>query len=299
MNGIGVERKDMTEHFWQFFFNGLVTGGILALPSIAFSLLYGILRFSNFAIGSMITIGGFIAFAANVTLGMPMVAAFLVSMGLSGCVGVAVDHLAFRPMRGRRPLTLAIVSIGVSFILENMARFIWGNDLRSYELPVSRGIRWAGVLLGKEQIVILAVSVASMLSVHLLLHRTRLGKAMRAVADNPVLASVKGIESERVIRRTTFLGAALAGAAGVMVGIDTTIEPLMGFKLILSIFAAAILGGIGSAGAAMGGALFVGLAEEMSMIWLPPTYKSAIGFSLIVLVLLFRPGGLFQRERIV
>jgi branched-chain amino acid transport system permease protein/neutral amino acid transport system permease protein len=289
----------MTDQFLQFFFNGLVTGGILALPSIAFSLLYGILRFSNFAIGSMITIGGFIAFSANVTLGMPMVAAFLISMGLSGFVGVAVDHLAFRPMRGRRPLTLAIVSIGVSFILENIARFIWGNDLRSFQLPVARAIRWAGVLMGKEQIVILGVSVASMLTVHLLLRQTRLGKTMRAVADNPVLASVKGIDSEQVIRRTTFLGAALAGASGVMVGIDTTIEPLMGFKLILSIFAAAILGGIGSASAAMGGALFVGLAEELSMMWLPPTYKSAIGFSLIVLVLLFRPGGLFQKARTI
>jgi branched-chain amino acid transport system permease protein len=289
----------MTDQFLQFFFNGLVTGGILALPSIAFSLLYGVLRFSNFAIGSMITIGGFLAFTANVTLGMPMVAAFLISMGLSGFVGVAVDHLAFRPMRGRRPLTLAIVSIGVSFILENIARFIWGNDLRSFQLPVARAIRWAGVLMGKEQIVILGVSVASMLTVHLLLRQTRLGKSMRAVADNPVLASVKGIDSEQVIRRATFLGAALAGASGVMVGIDTTIEPLMGFKLILSIFAAAILGGIGSASAAMGGALFVGLAEEMSMMWLPPTYKSAIGFSLIVLVLLFRPGGLFQKARTI
>jgi len=121
-----------------------------------------------------------------------------------------------------------------------------------------------------------------------------MGKAMRAVADNPMLASVKGIDSEQVILKTSYIGAALAGAAGVMVGIDTVVEPLMGFKLILSIFAAAILGGLGSATAALGGAFFVGLAEEVSLIWLPATYKSAIGFGMIVLVLLFRPEGLFR-----
>ena len=287
----------MSDQWLQFVFNGLVTGGVLALPAMAFSLLYGILRFPNFAIGSMITVGGFLAYAVNVTLGLPMVMAFLAAMVLTGFVGAGVDILAFRPLRGRRPLALAIVSIGVSFILENLVRFAWGNELRSYHLTVSRATRWAGVLMGKEQLLILAVALLFMVLVQLLLRCTRMGKAMRAVADNPMLASVKGIDSEQVIRRTSYVGAALAGAAGVMVGIDTTIEPLMGFKLILSIFAAAILGGIGSAGATMGGAIFVGLAEEVSMIWLPPTYKSAIGFGLIVLVLLFRPAGLFQRMR--
>ena len=138
-----------------------------------------------------------------------------------------------------------------------------------------------------------------MILVQVLLKSTRLGKAMRAVADNSTLASVKGIDSEGIILRTSFLGAALTGAAGVMVGIDTTIDPLMGFKLILSIFASAILGGIGSATTAVGGAFFVGLAEEISTIWLPATYKSAIGFGMIVLVLLFRPAGLFRPRRVL
>ncbi len=210
-------------------------------------------------------------------------------MILSGFLGVGVDQLAFRPMRKRRPLTLAIVSIGVSFILENIARFIWGNELKSYNLPVLRGMEVGGLRIGKEQIVILFISLVFMILIQVLLKFTRMGKAMSAVADNAMLASVKGIDSEGMILRTSFLGAALAGAAGVMVGIDTTIDPLMGFKLMLSIFASAILGGIGSATTAVGGAFFVGLAEEVSMIWLPATYKSAIGFGMIVLVLLFRP----------
>jgi branched-chain amino acid transport system permease protein len=262
-------------------------------------LLYGILRFPNFAIGTYITAGGFIAYAANVTLKLPIPIAFVIAMLLCGFLGVGVDQSAFRPMRQRRPLTLAIVSIGVSFIVENIARFIWGNELKSYNLPVLRGMEFGGLRIGKEQLVILFVSLAFMVLVQSLLKFTRLGKAMRAVSDNAMLASVKGIDSEGIILRTSFLGAALTGAAGVMVGIDSAIDPLMGFKLILSIFAAAILGGIGSATTAVGGAFFVGLAEEISTIWLPATYKSAIGFAMIVLILLFRPAGLFRRTRVI
>jgi branched-subunit amino acid ABC-type transport system permease component len=220
-------------------------------------------------------------------------------MFLCGLLGVGVDQLAFRPMRQRRPLTLAIVSIGVSFVLENIARFIWGNELKSYNLPVLRSMVWGGIRIGKEQLVILFVSLIFMALAQLLIKYSRLGKAMRAVADNPMLASVKGIDSEGIILRTSYLGAALTGAAGVMVGIDTAIDPTMGFKLILSIFASAILGGIGSATTAVGGAFCVGLAEEVSIIWLPATYKSAIGFAMIVLVLLFRPAGLFRRTKVI
>ena len=289
----------MVDQYLQYILNGIISGGMLALPAVAFSLLYGILRFPNFAIGTYITAGGFIAYAANVTLNLPIPIAFVIAMLLCGFLGVGVDQLAFRPMRQRRPLTLAIVSIGVSFILENIARFIWGNELKSYNLPVLRGMEFGGLRIGKEQLVILFVSLVFMVLVQCLLKFTRLGKAMRAVSDNAMLASVKGMDSEGIILRTSFLGAALTGAAGVMVGIDTAIDPLMGFKLILSIFAAAILGGIGSATTAVGGAFFVGLAEEISTIWLPATYKSAIGFGMIVLILLFRPAGLFRRTRII
>src|SRR4030042_910868 len=285
----------MADQFLQFVVNGIVSGGILALPAIAFSLLYGILRFPNFAIGTYITVGGLIAYEANVILKLPIPIAFLLTMFLCGLLGVGVDQLAFRPMRQRRPLTLAIVSIGVSFVLENIARFIWGNELKSYNLPVLRSMVWGGIRIGKEQLVILFVSLIFMALAQLLIKYSRLGKAMRAVADNPMLASVKGIDSEGIILRNSYLGAALTGAAGVMVGIDTAIDPTMGFKLILSIFASAILGGIGSATTAVGGAFWVGLAEEVSIIWLPATYKSAIGFAMIVLVLLFRPAGLFRR----
>jgi branched-subunit amino acid ABC-type transport system permease component len=275
----------------QFFFNGLISGGILALPAIGFSLLYKILRFPNFAFGSYLTCGAYTALFVNETLGQPILLAFVSAMATTALIGVAVDQGAFRRLRRRRPLTLAIVSIGASFILENTVRFIWGGGLQHYRLPVYRDITLGGIHMGKEQITILGMASFFMVLVQALLQRTRLGKAMRALADNPQLAEIKGIDTERIILLTSGIGGALAGASGVFLGVDTVIDPLMGFNLILSVFAGAILGGIGSAKGAMAGALVIGLAEEISLIVLPSTYKSAVGLGIIILILILRPSG--------
>jgi len=276
----------------QYLFNGLVTGGILALPCVAFSLLWKLLRFPNFAVSTYLTIGAFAAFAVNHGLGWRIEWAWLWASGVTGAVAWVVDRVAFRPMRDRRPFALAIASIGVAFVLENAVRFIWGNDYRSYDVPVTRALVWQGLRVGREQLVILGVAVALMLLVQGFLNRTRLGIAMRASADNPVLARVKGLPTERIVGLATLGGGALAGGAGVFLGLDTTIDPLLGTGLIIAVFAAAILGGIGSAPGALLGALIVGVMEEVSTIAIPPTYKSAVGFAIILVVLLGRPQGL-------
>ncbi|HEV8439725.1 MAG TPA: branched-chain amino acid ABC transporter permease [Methylomirabilota bacterium] len=276
----------------QYVFNGIVTGGILALPSVAFSVLWKLLRFPNFAVSTYLTIGAFAAFAANHGLGWRIEWAWLAALGTTGGIAWAVDRVAFRPMRDRRPFALAIASIGVAFFLENVVRFIWGNDYRSYDVPVTRALVWQGLRVGREQLVILGIAIALMLAAQAFLSRTRLGIAMRATADNPLLARVKGLPTERVVGIATLGSGALAGGAGVFLGLDTTIDPLLGAGLIIAVFAAAILGGIGSAPGALVGALVVGLAEELSTIVIPPTYKSAVGFAIILLVLLVRPQGL-------
>jgi branched-subunit amino acid ABC-type transport system permease component len=237
-------------------------------------------------------VGAFAAFAFNRGLGWPIEAAWLAALATTGVVALAVDHVAFRPMRNRRPFALAIASIGVAFILENVVRFVWGNDYRSYGVPVTRAMNWAGLRVGREQLLILAVAVALMLLAQIFLVRTRLGIAMRATAENPLLASIKGVPTERVIALATLGGGALAGGAGVFLGLDANVDPLMGGGLIISVFAAAILGGIGSAPGALAGALIVGLIEEVGTLFIPPTYKTAIGFFVILIVLLVRPTGL-------
>jgi len=276
----------------QYVFNGLVTGGILALPAIAFSLLWRLLRFPNFAVSTYLTVGAYVALALNHGLGAPIGLAWLGALAGTGAVALAVDRIAFRPMRDRRPFSLAIASIGVAFVLENVVRFVWSNDFRSYDVPVTRAMSAAGLRIGRDQVLILGVAVVLMALAQAFLLKSRLGIAMRATADNPLLAAVKGVPTERVIAAATLGGGALAGGAGVFLGFDASIDPLMGAGLIISVFAAAILGGVGSAPGALFGALIVGIMEEAGTMLIPPTYKTAIGFAIILVVLLVRPTGL-------
>jgi len=276
----------------QYVFNGLVTGGILALPAVAFSLLWRLLRFPNFAVSTYLTVGAYVALMPNQGLRVPLGLAWLGALVGTGAVALAVDRVAFRPMRERRPFSLAIASIGVAFVLENVVRFIWSNDFRSYDVPVTRALSVVGLRIGRDQLLILGVAVALMALAQALLLGTRLGIAMRATADNPLLAAVKGVPTEKVISVATLGGGALAGGAGVFLGLDASIDPLMGTGLIISVFAAAILGGVGSAPGALLGALIVGIVEEAGTLVVPPTYKTAIGFVIILVVLLVRPTGL-------
>ena len=276
----------------QYVFNGVVTGGILALPAVAFSLLWRLLRFPNFAVSTYLTIGAYAALVLNHGVGATIAVAWLGALVVTGLVALAVDRITFRPMRDRRPFSLAIASIGVAFVLENVVRFVWGNDFRSYDVPVTRAMSVAGLRIGREQLLILAVAVVLMVLAQIFLTWTRVGIAMRASADNPVLARVKGLPTERIVGLATLGGGALAGGAGVFLGVDTTIDPLLGAGLIIAVFAASILGGIGSAPGALAGAMIVGIVDEVGTLVVPPTYKSAIGFTIIVLVLLVRPTGL-------
>ena len=276
----------------QYVWNGVVTGGILALPAVAFSLLWRLLRFPNCAVGTDLTLGAYVALALNHGARASIELAWLGALVVTSGVALVVDRIAFRPMRARRPFSLAIASIGVAFVLENLVRFVWGNDFRSYDVPVTRAMSIAGLRIGREQILILGVAVAMMALAQLFLHRSRLGTAMRATADNPLLAAVKGVPTERVIALATLGGGGLAGGAGVFLGLDASIDPLMGGGLIISVFAAAILGGIGSAPGALAGAVIVGIMEEVGMLVIAPTYKTAIGFTIILAVLLIRPTGL-------
>jgi branched-chain amino acid transport system permease protein len=276
----------------QYVFNGLVTGGILALPAVAFSLLWGLLRFPNFAVSTYLTVGAYAALVLNQLAGLSIELAWFGALLVTGVVALAVDRITFQKLRNRRPFSLAIASIGVAFVLENVVRFVWGNDFRSYDVPVTRAMSVAGLRVGRDQLLILAVATVVMLLAQTFLLRTRMGIAMRATADNRLLAAVKGVPTERVIALATLGGGALAGGAGVFLGLDASVDPLMGGGLIISVFAAAILGGIGSAPGALAGALIVGIVEEVGTLVVPPTYKTAIGFVIILLVLLVRPTGL-------
>ena len=276
----------------QLVVNGLVAGTVLAVPAIGFTAIYAVLRFPNFSLASHITIGAFAGYVANVAGGWPAWAAVAAAFVVAGSAGILNDHVVLRPLRPAGALTTAIGAVALTIVLENVVRFAFGNDLRGYDLPIRRDWQLGGIRVGPQQVENLVIAVVAMLAVFTFLAFTRTGKAMRAVADDPVLAGLKGIDAERVARLTNFGAMGLAGVGGVLLGLDTTIDPLTGFRVILSVFAAAVVGGLGSIPGAVVGALTIGVAEELSLLSLAPAYRTAVGFVAILLVLTLRPRGL-------
>ncbi len=277
----------------QMVFNGLVNAALIAPPAVAFTMMFAILRFPNFAIGGYITVGAFAAYACNVDLGLPLWLAALGGMAVAALVTWLSDVLVFRPMRGHSAITLLVVSIALTLILENVVRLGYASDVRGFDLPLTRPIKWMGLRVTIEQLYILGIVGGVAGLTHALLAYTRLGKAMRATADNFSLAEVRGIHTSRVIAATWVYCGALLGLTGTLAGLDLVIEPLVGWNLTIPIFAAAILGGIGSPYGALVGALLVGLAEEFTVLVLPSTYKVGVGFMIIAILLMFRPHGIF------
>jgi len=276
----------------QLVLNGLMAGTILAVPAIGFTAIYAVLRFPNFAIASHLTIGAFAGWLANVSLGLPAALAVGVAFAVAGVAGVVSDELILKPLRPAGALTTAIAAVALTLVLENVIRFAFGNDLRGYALPIRRDWQVAGLRIAPQQVQNFGLAVVAMAAVFLFLAFTRTGKAMRAVADNPTLASVKGIDTDRVARLTTFVAMGLAGVGGMLLGLDTSIDPLTGFRVILSVFAAAVVGGLGSIPGAVVGALTIGVGEELSLLVLAPAYRTVVGFAAILLVLTLRPRGI-------
>ncbi len=279
-------------HVVQLVLNGLMAGTILALPAIGLTLIFAVLRFTNFALASLMTIGAYGGLVANVSFGLPVYASLLVAFVVAGLVGWLCDEIVLKPFRASGFITTAIGSIALTIALENVVRFIFENQMRGYKLPLRRDWVFEGLRVGPQQVENLAVAAVVVLALTAFLMTTRSGKAMRAVADNPSLASIKGIDVDMVARIVSFTAMGLAGIGGMLVGLDTTVDPLVGYKTILSVFAAAVVGGLGSIPGAIVGALVVGVGEELSLLVLSPAYRTAVGFIAIFLVLTLRPRGI-------
>ena len=277
----------------QLLINGLLSGAMLAVPAIGFTTIYAVLRFPNFAVASHMTIGAYAGFVANVWLRLPAAPSLLAAFLVAGALGVLSDEIVLRRLRSAGPVTMAIASVALTIVLENIVRFGFGNDLRGYDLPVSRDLRFAGLRVGPQELENALAAGIVVVALFLFLAFTRTGKMMRAVADNPTLASLKGIDADTVARLASFVGMGLAGFGGMLLGLDTSIDPLTGFRVVLSVFAAAVVGGLGSIPGALAGAFLIGVGEEFSLIVLDPSYRSAVGFVAILVVLSLRPRGLF------
>lgn len=293
----------MTE-FLQQLVNGLSLGAIYALIALGYTMVYGVLRFINFAHADVFMVGAFAGLylaplvpAASILGGIFVV---LGAMLVSALLGVTIERFAYRPLRGAPTLNVLITAIGVSCLLQSAGQLVFGAAPRSFPAVFpSRPMSVAGLDFSSNQVVVLVVAVALVVALRLIVFRTRMGSALRAVSQNPRAARLMGINNDVVIRFTFAVGSALAGAGGVLYAINyPSIDPLMGVLPGLKAFVAAILGGIGSiTGAALGG-LLLGLVETFVGGSAYSTYKDAIAFALLILFLLFRPAGLLGKARI-
>jgi branched-chain amino acid transport system permease protein len=289
--------------FLQQLVNGLSLGSIYALIALGYTMVYGVLRLINFAHGDVYMVGAYVGYYLSRRLQgeePSIVSALLVMFGsMIACalLGVLIERLAYRPVRREARLTLLITAIGVSLLIENVGQLVFGPTPRFFPSLAPRAdFLLGGVRLTSEQITVITVSVLLMVLLRFFILRTRTGKAMRAVSFSLDASRLMGISTDRIIAITFALGSALAAAAGVLIGMQIPkIDPLMGIIYGLKAFVAAVLGGIGSVPGAVLGGLLIGTSEVMVVGYLSSTYREAIAFGILILVLILRPQGLLGR----
>jgi branched-chain amino acid transport system permease protein len=295
----------------QFLADGLLMGAMIGLGAIGVTLTYAILRFANFAHGEFIAWGTYLALAISglmgalagravepigaLSFGWTVVVAALIAMVLTGLIALLLDWLLFSRLRRRgNAIAMVMASFGASMAMRSLLEFIFSSSpayfSRDIQMAMPLGL---GIRATPDQLFLIAMTAVLVVAVHLLMTRTPIGRAMRAVAENPALARVSGINVDHVIRATWMIAGALACAAGVVLGITVQIRPFMGFDLLLPLFAAAILGGIGSVTGAVIGGLIVGVSESASVEFVGAEFRAGIAFLILIAVLLVKPTGLF------
>ncbi|WP_322987654.1 MULTISPECIES: branched-chain amino acid ABC transporter permease [unclassified Hoeflea] len=281
---------------------GLTIGSVYALGAVGISMIFGILRFAHFAHGDLMTIGAYGVLTAVWFIPVHPLLLLPFGMALAVVAALAVDQFFYKPLRKLPTIYTVIASFGVALIFRSLAQLFWSSGNQVF-VP---GVRMPVVLFDTFRIstlhmqaILLTLVIA--VALHFFLTRSKLGRAMRAVSDEPELAAVAGLDTERVVRWTWVIGASLAATAGVFAGMDTSMHPNLGWNLLLAMFAAAVLGGIGKPMGAIAGGLIIGIAEETATFtwfsdepFISPSYKSAVAFFIMVALLIFRPQGLFK-----
>ena len=280
--------------------NGLVAGSYFALGAIGLTLVYGILKLTNFAQGDLLTLGAYVAYIFNVSNGMPFVLAMAISIILVALFAIGTEFVMFRPMRKKKAgiLQLILMTIGLAFVIRYMIQLFAGTEQRKLDVNVTETINFIGLSIGRTQLIVLVVGLIVLTGIALMLRYTSLGRQMRALADNFDLAETTGINTGRVVVYTWALSGALGALAGVLVAASIgSFTPNTGFTILLSLFAAVTLGGIGNAFGALAGGMVIGITQEWSTLVIASEWKVAISFLVLIIVLVVRPQGIFGRER--
>jgi len=313
--------------FIQQLINGLSLGAIYALIALGYTMVFGVLRFINFAHGDVFMIGGYagwLFFAvpedesktgvwasllrslAGIPNGIPkLLLVLLMAMVLCAALGIIIEKLCYKPLRERPKITVLITAIGVSLFLESFGQYLFGANPRAFptviedvaiDLPQSWGT-FTALTVTTGQVIVLGTTLVLLLVLTLIVLKTKIGMAMRALAFNPTACALMGVNNNFVISFTFGLGSALAGAAGILTSIQQpSIDPLMGIVLGLKAFVAAVFGGIGNLGGAVLGGILLGVVETLVVGYVSPTYRDAVAFAVLILILLVRPAGLLGKN---
>ena len=300
----------------QILINTLVRAAELSLLAIGLTMVFDILKFANFAHPDYAVLGAFFAYVFNRILGINLFLAVILAAFVTGWVGILIDQAIFKRLRkiGAKPVTLMIASMGTAIALRNLMRLIWTSNTKTYAIPLQKPLEILGARITSHQIGIIVTGLVSMIIFHLLLHRTTFGKALRAISDNSELASACAIDSEKMIKWMWFLASAYGVIGGSMLAMEHLLYPRLGFDIIIPVFCATILGGIGNPYGAMLGALTLALAENLILaidlaplinlggffnvgsIQISTGYKPAISFMILIIVLLFKPTGILRKK---
>lgn len=289
----------MVDYLLQQLLNGLVIGSFLALMTVGFSMTYGVIRLANFAHGDIgYMMGVYVAVSAYFA-GVPIALALVVGLGFAALLGLVVVRVAYKPVFFAPRLVMLLTTIGVSIFLENLAMVIWGAQARPFPVPVDNPfIKVGSVRLFLLQGVVIAVTVLLAISMHVLVHHTRLGKSMRATAEDMETAKVMGINVNRVVYGTFLLGTFLGSVAGILAAVYyNSISPLMGFTPTLKAFCIAVLGGIGSLPGALVGGVLMGIVEALGAGYVHSGFRDGFAYLLLFVFLVFLPNGLFGKSR--
>lgn len=281
----------------QSIFNGLLAGCIYALFAMGLTLIYGVLNFVNFAHGELIMWGAyFLYLLMGSPFALPLPIAFIPALCLTILLGLGMDRVAFKPLRRANRLTLLIAALGLSFFLRNGAQLFWGAELRTYGFEIKRGWKIFNMSITTNQIVIILTTLICIAVVYFLLHRSRIGKSMRAVSDNLELARVAGINVKRTIQFAWVLSSSLACIGGILLALDTNLQPGMGMINLVKAFAAILIGGVGNIWGALLGGIVIGFTENLGVLFISTGYKDAIAFGIMVLLLLLKPPILYGSQ---
>ena len=279
----------------QILANGIIEGSVYALIALGFSMIYRTVGFFHFAHGAVYAVGAYAAYTAAALWGLNTATAFLFACLVAAVLGVAIDRAVYAPLRRRRApsLIFLIASFGVFVVLQNLVQLLYGEQILTLRAgPIAEGHHLLGMVITNVQLTILGASASLSAGLWLFVQRTKLGKAMRAVADDPIAASMVGINPEATIIKAFAIGSALAGVAGVLISLETNIEPTMGMNAILKGIIASIVGGIGSIPGAMLGGLTLGITENVGAWETQAAWKDCIAFAVLIVFLIFRPTGI-------